>query len=70
MTAEEIGANAGKIYEALKGGAALSVKELEKATELKGEALYLSLGWLFKEGNIRTETKVEKKKSVEVIAWN
>lgn len=46
-----IGANAGKIWNALQNGA-LSTKALKKATKLKEAELNLALGWLAREGKL------------------
>lgn len=51
MNVELIGANAGKIWNALQVGA-LSSKALKKATKLKEAELNLALGWLAREGKI------------------
>jgi len=51
MNVELIGANAGKIWNALQEGA-LSSKALKKATKLKEAELNLALGWLAREGKL------------------
>ena len=51
MNVEMIGANAGKIWNALQNGA-LSSKALKKATKLKEAELNLALGWLAREGKL------------------
>ena len=51
MNVELIGANAGKIWNALQNGA-LSSKALKKATKLKEADLNLALGWLAREGKL------------------
>jgi len=51
MNVELIGANAGKIWNALQNGA-LSSKALKKATKLKDADLNLALGWLAREGKL------------------
>ena len=53
-----IGANAGKIWNALQNGA-LSNKALKKATKLKEVELNLALGWLAREGKL-TFTELEE----------
>ena len=57
MTVEMIGANAGKIWNALQNGA-LSSKALKKATKLKEAEQNLALGWLAREGKL-TFTELE-----------
>lgn len=51
MNVELIGANAGKIWEALQNGA-LSSKALRKATKLTVADMNLALGWLAREGKL------------------
>ena len=51
MNVELIGANAGKIWNALQDGA-LASKALKKATKLKEADLNLALGWLAREGKL------------------
>lgn len=51
MNVELIGANAGKIWNALQNGA-LASKALKKATKLKEAELNLALGWLASEGKL------------------
>lgn len=58
MNVETIGANAGKIWNALQNGA-LSGKALKKATKLKEADLNLALGWLAREGKL-TFTEAEE----------
>lgn len=57
MNVELIGANAGKVWNALQNGA-LSSKALKKATKLKEAELSLALGWLAREGKL-TFTDIE-----------
>lgn len=49
---QKIGENAGQVWGALENGAQ-GIKALKKATKLKNEELYLALGWLAREGNLR-----------------
>lgn len=58
MNVEMIGANAGKIWNALQNGAQSS-KALKKATKLKEAELNLALGWLAREGKL-TFTELEE----------
>ena len=59
MNVELIGANAGKIWNALQNGA-LSSKALKKATKLKDADLNLALGWLAREGKLAFNEAVEE----------
>ena len=59
MNVELIGANAGKIWNALQNGA-LSAKALKKATKFKEAELNLALGWLAREGKVNfTEAEAD-----------
>ena len=61
MLTSKIGENAGKVWQALQGGA-LTTKELAKATKLKVAELNLALGWLAREDKVAfevTETDVK-----------
>lgn len=50
---EEIGTNAGKVWNALHDGGKMSLKALKKATKIKTEKdMYAALGWLAKEGKL------------------
>lgn len=60
MYNEKAGELAGKIWEALAAGGALTGKELKKVTKAKSEKeLFLSLGWLLREDKLFIE-EVEK----------
>lgn len=54
MLTVQIGENAGKVWEALQGGA-LTLDQLRKATKLKVADLNLALGWLAREGKLLFE---------------
>ena len=47
----KIGENAGRVWNALQGGAQ-GLKALKKATKLKSDELTLALGWLAREGKV------------------
>jgi hypothetical protein len=50
---EQIGTNAGLIWNALSEGNKLSVKEVKKAAKIKTEKeVFAALGWLAKEGKL------------------
>lgn len=60
MFEEKAGVLAGKIWEALNEGGQLTTKDLKKATKTRADKdLYLSLGWLLREGKLNIE-EVEK----------
>ncbi len=54
MFTQQIGENAGKVWNALQGGA-LAQKDLKKVTKLKNDELYLALGWLAREGKLNVQ---------------
>lgn len=49
---EQIGVNAGLVWDSLSKNGASSIKDLRKATKLKEKDLYAALGWLAREGKI------------------
>lgn len=64
MLQEKAGELAGKIWQALNETAALTGKELKKATKAKTEKeLYLGLGWLLREDKVAI---VEEEKDIRV----
>lgn len=59
MLTEQIGINAGLVWNALQNGA-LASKAIKKLTKLNEKDLQLALGWLAREGKISlTETESE-----------
>ncbi|MBO8447556.1 MAG: winged helix-turn-helix domain-containing protein [Bacteroidetes bacterium] len=49
----EVGANAGKVWQALSAAnAAVEVKALKKATKMTDKEIYAAFGWLLREGKI------------------
>lgn len=61
MNVETIGTNAGLIWNALNENKSMTLKDLKKATKLKEKEVFLSLGWLAREGKVSLE---EAKKDV------
>lgn len=59
MIKENIGENAGLIWQALEGGEK-EVKALKKATKLKERDLNLALGWLARESKVDFREEGEK----------
>ena len=49
MDREEIGLNAGLVWNALNESEGLTLKGLKKVTKLKDKQLYAALGWLSRE---------------------
>lgn len=53
MKPEEVfGANAGKVWQALKSKGPLTAVNISKATNLKANDVFGALGWLGREGKI------------------
>ena len=60
MKPEEVfGANAGKVWNALKSNGPLNIQSITKTTQLKETDVFGALGWLGREGKIQI---VEDKK--------
>ncbi|MDD2285856.1 MAG: winged helix-turn-helix domain-containing protein [Paludibacter sp.] len=64
MKKEEIGTNAGLVWQALQGGEQ-NVKAVKKATKLTEKDLNLALGWLAREGKVNFN-EVEKELFVKL----
>ena len=52
MITEEIGSNAGKIWDFLNEQGNQSLKELKKKLKMTDQQFYLAVGWLAREGKI------------------
>ena len=52
-----IGENAGKVWHVLQDKGSLNIAALKKSTKLDDKNLYLALGWLAREGNVKFEQK-------------
>lgn len=50
---EIIGANAGKVWHAMKGKGALSPSTIAKETKLNANDVFGALGWLGREGKVK-----------------
>ena len=55
MDREEIGLNAGLVWNALNESEGLTLKGLIKVTKLKDKQLYAALGWLSREDKVTIE---------------
>lgn len=56
INAENVGFRAGDVYQALAAAQKpLSVAEIAKAAEISKEETFLGIGWLFKEGKVKSE---------------
>lgn len=68
MGREEIGLNAGLVWNALNESEGLTLKGLKKVTKLKDKQLYAALGWLSREDKVTIE-EVEGDLLVNLIKY-
>ena len=68
MDREEIGLNAGLVWNALNESEGLTLKGLKKVTKLKDKQLYAALGWLSREDKVTIE-EVERDLLVNLIKY-
>ena len=68
MDREEIGLNAGLVWNALNESEGLTLKGLKKVTKLKEKQLYAALGWLSREDKVTIE-EVEGDLLVNLIKY-
>ena len=68
MDREEIGLNAGLVWNALTESEGLTLKGLKKVTKLKDKQLYAALGWLSREDKVTIE-EVEGDLLVNLIKY-
>ena len=68
MDREEIGLNAGLVWNALNESEGLTLKGLKKVTKLKDKQLYAALGWLSREDKVTIE-EVEGDLLVSLIKY-
>ena len=68
MDREEIGLNAGLVWNALNESEGLTLKGLKKVTKLKDKQLYATLGWLSREDKVTIE-EVEGDLLVNLIKY-
>lgn len=52
MNVEEIGTNAGAVWQALATADALGLKQIKKMTKLKEKEIMAAIGWLAREGKL------------------
>ncbi len=64
MNVEEIGTNAGLVWNALNEADALGVKQIRKITKLKEKEVYAALGWLAREGKINLNESEDDKELI------
>ena len=68
MDREEIGLNAGLVWNALNESEGLTSKGLKNVTKLKDKQLYAALGWLSREDKVTIE-EVEGDLLVNLIKY-
>lgn len=66
MNVEEIGTNAGQIWQELAKADAMGVKQLKKATKLKDKEVFAAIGWLAREGKVNVNNDTEDDKEIIV----
>lgn len=59
MLKNDIGINAGIIWQLLSDKGKMTIRQIGELTGFKEEFIYLSLGWLARENNIRFFTEEE-----------
>ena len=57
MLNEKIGKNAGNIWNTLKEKGPMTTSALKKTGKLNDKEMYMSLGWLAREGKLKFEEK-------------
>lgn len=62
MNVDEIGTNAGLVWQALSTADAMGVKQIKKVAKLKDKEVFAALGWLAREGKITIDTDPEDAK--------
>lgn len=61
MNIEQIGNNAGLVWNALNEADVLGIKQLKKITKLKDKEVFAAIGWLAREGKINTQESEDGK---------
>lgn len=62
MNVEEIGNNAGVVWQALATADALGLKQIKKMTKLKDKEIMAAIGWLAREGKLNIAPSEEDPK--------
>jgi len=70
MEINNIGNNAGVIWNVLDANGKMTETKLKKETGLGSAEFYSALGWLAREGKINVETEVKGSKSCEYYTLN
>lgn len=64
MNLDEIGTNAGLVWQALSTADAMGVKQIKKVAKLKDKEVFAALGWLAREGKINIAVDPEDAKEL------
>ena len=70
MEINNIGNNAGLVWNALNANGKMTETKLKKETGLASAELFAALGWLAREGKINVEVEVKGAKSCEYYTLN
>ena len=70
MEINNIGANAGIVWNALNTNGKLTEAKLKKETGLASAEFYTALGWLAREGKVRVEVETKGSKTCEYYTLN
>ena len=70
MEINNIGNNAGLVWNALNSNGKMTETKLEKETGLASAEFFAALGWLAREGKLNVETEVKGAKTCEYYSLN
>ena len=70
MEINNIGNNAGLVWNALNSNGKMTETKLKKETALGSAEFYTALGWLAREGKLNVETEVKGAKTCEYYSLN
>ena len=70
MEINNIGANAGIVWNALNANGKLTEAKLKKETGLASAEFYTALGWLAREGKVSVEVETTGSKTCEYYTLN
>ena len=70
MEINNIGSNAGDIWNALNANGRMTETKLKKESGLGSAEFYTALGWLAREGKLNVEVEVKGSKSCEYYTLN
>ena len=70
MEINNIGSNAGLVWNALNSNGKMTETKLKKETGLASAEFFAALGWLAREGKLNVETEVKGAKTCEYYSLN